>query len=148
MKLKTFLSTLNPNKTVAIGLKDGSGYFYFGPAKNVDQISKIFDHDYYMNETQRDLLEKTICAALLGRPDTNDRAVLLECAQKISSLYLDLSRCPKQDTDYIPVMNRDVVQVYKKEFDADSAVIIEGDDRVKSFTSEDAYKTYHKRHKE
>lgn len=147
MKLKEYLETLDGDKIVAIGAKNGASYMYMSRADNEELIIKCFD-DYRESIAAR--IEKyTIiltqeCFAVPKSSD-NERGKeknLFAYARKIGRIVDTIDRSKLYVENFKPVLEREVVDTYYKEVDDCEAIIIEGSEMGKFWFKSEFDKKY------
>lgn len=149
MNLKETLGKLNEDTMVAIGAKDGHSYMYFGPAGDIETIEKLFDKYLKRMKTH----QKTAIGALsniLSEPlvkEDGDDKYLEKLLRKVESVALYRGRyttATRYVGQYVPVMDREVVDKYRKDVDNCRAIIVEGIEQGEFWTKEEYDKKFKK----
>lgn len=126
MTLKKYLESLPYGTTVAIGAKDGSGWFYIGEAHMYDTIIQVCDKRLSLEKEKARRLRERIRSIMTHIPkELTDK----ECdryAIKIANLYMDIEESNRYIASYNDVTTRKVLDHYKKETDVDYGILVEG----------------------
>lgn len=140
--LRETLKKLNEDTLVAIGAKDGHSFMYFGPAGDTETIEKLFDKYYKRVKTQRQTALGAL-SKLLSEPlekedgDAEYLDKLLRKADEVAKRRNSYVAATKYVGEYKPVMDREVVDRYRKEVDNCRAILVEGMEQGEFWTKEE-----------
>lgn len=114
MKLKDYLTKLDPKLTVAIGPVDGTAFFYVGDAGEANILELVFEEIMTDKKRQIDKYKHRLWnVKTVGEYEIN----------KWTAARDRLEREIRTD---IPYLDREVVTTYDKEVDPGLAIFIEG----------------------
>ena len=114
MKLRDYLSKIDPKTIVAIGPANGTAFMYIGEAGDTDLIELTYNKTIEHKQENIDKYKGRIRAS----KDTNS----WEC-DRLRKLIYNLE---KDIQSSVPYMDREVVKTRRKEIDASIAIFIEG----------------------
>ena len=118
MILSEYLSSLDKNSIVAIGCNEGSGFCYIGPAGNLSLITASFDKNLVNRLIRKEEKEEKL-NHYMAEIDSDSKSA-------IRSIERQMKKLEKKISDYIPPLEREVVNHYMKTIDDCEAVIITG----------------------
>ena len=127
--LKDYLETLDGEKIVAIGAKDGNGFVYIGKAGNIEFIEKCYEN--YLAKVERKLIknknylkELVMSTPNLKGDDEQDHAVIRNYVVSAYNTVRSIDSGNQYIKHYVPVMERDYIEHYDRGLDDDSEAII------------------------
>lgn len=149
MNLRKTLGQMNTDAMIAIGAKDGHSYMYFGPAGDIETIETLFEKYLKRMKThQRNALGAL--SNLLSEPlvkEDGDEEYMDKLLKKVEDVTLQRNRyisATKYVDQYVPVMNREVKDKYRKKIDNHLAILVEGLEQGEFWTKEEYDRKHNK----
>lgn len=150
MKLFEKLNKMKDNKIVAIGTSNGNGFVYIGEAGDRELIGKCFDKHYNrlldLQQNYRLKLEHLIreVSDIEDFTKINDLKVLRDNATECTRVCSMLIGLDPYVKGTIKTFNREIHDVYHKDVDNCTAIIVEGFEAGSFWTKEEFDKKYKK----
>ncbi len=131
MILNDYLKTLDPNQIVAIGAKYGEGFLYIEKAGNTDAISKRFKDCLRNMQSGVSYKAALLTSLFINAPELTgnldvDYPVMVKRCDLIRNTSYSLEWQREYCENFVPVLEREVLEDYDRSIDGAIVVLIEG----------------------